>query len=196
MSSQSSLDAAANERKARLAQLKTLKRKQEDIQEDKTEPADLAVEGKPADVTTKFLSGRNYDAEMRAPKLGFEMGPNDNQITLEDQARDIAEETAKKAEEEEKADKPIDLFRLQPKKPNWDLKRDLDRKLEILNVRTDNAIARLVRERIQGVQPTANGQGEKNGNHGLEGTSLVEGVRVREREEEEDRRLMEEEDLA
>lgn len=47
------------------------------------------------------------------------------------------------------------FFKLQPKKPNWDLKRELDKKMDVLNARTDNAIARLVRDRITGAQKAA-----------------------------------------
>ena len=93
------------------------------------------------------------------------------------------------------------LFRsLQPKKPNWDLKRDLDRKLEILNVRTDNAIAKLVRERIAKQQEAARAKmnGSTDGDveaAGIEGTTLVEATNVREQEDKEDaRREREEED--
>ena len=42
----------------------------------------------------------------------------------------------------------IDLFSLQPKRPNWDLKRDVEKKLERLKPKTDAAIARLVRDRL------------------------------------------------
>jgi len=193
-SNHASLDAAATERKARLAKLKSLKRKQPDSYQETEGPDGSANGGAKSpspDITTTYLSGRNYDPTTRGPKLGFETAPSSNQITLEEQAQEIAEDTAKQADEEEKADKPIDLFKLQPKKPNWDLKRDLDRKLERLNVRTDNAIARLVRQRIEAAQKTAiaNGRGGEEGDGmGMEGVTLVEGVHVREREEEEDER--------
>lgn len=194
-SSHASLDAAATERKARLAKLKGLKRKHPDDEEvqhtdSENKPAEL-------DVTNTYLSGRNYDPTTRGPKLGFEAAPTEDQDTLEDRAQEIADATTKQAEEEEKADKPIDLFKLQPKKPNWDLKRDLQRKMDVLNVRTENAIARLVRERIEAYQKAArlrtNGRGLDEGSAegedvGMEGTTLVEGVHVREREEEEDER--------
>ncbi|KAI9835544.1 MAG: hypothetical protein M1819_001995 [Sarea resinae] len=198
----SSLEAASNERKARLAKLKSLKRKQPDSYDDTEESSTKASDGlltspAPVDVTTTYLSGRNYDAATRGPKLGFEDAPTEGQVTLEDQAREIAEQTAKEAEEEEKADRPIDLFKLQPKKPNWDLKRDLDKKLEVLNVRTDNAIAKLVRQRIETAQKAskANGIGSSEGeNVGIEGTTLVEGIHMREREEAEDERRDEEDE--
>ena len=198
-SAHASLDAAATERKARLAKLKSLKRKQPD-----TDP-DIASETPQEDdaptVTTTYLSGRNYDPSTRGPKLGFETAPNENQETLENRALEIAEATHKQAEEEENSEKPIDLFKLQPKKPNWDLKRDLQRKMERLNVQTDNAIARLVRERIESqrkkqMAEIRNGDGPGDGGGedvGLQGVELVEGVHVREREEEEDERREREE---
>lgn len=193
-SNNASLDAAATERKARLAKLASLKRKQpepEPITEARA-GEDEAVDAAP-DVTTTYLSGRNYDAETRGPKLGFEQNPLDGQITLEEQAADIAKATAEEARKEEEADKPIDLFKLQPKKPNWDLKRDLDEKLKILDVRTENAIARLVRQRIENAQRTAKEKATANGGErgeevGIEGEMLVEGIHVREREEEEARK--------
>lgn len=195
-SAHTSLDAAATERKARLAKLKSLKRKQPDEDPE----TDLAAQEDAPTVTTTYLSGRNYDPSTRGPKLGFETAPSENQETLEIRAKEISEETQKIAEEEEKAEKPIDLFKLQPKKPNWDLKRDVQRKLERLNVQTDNAIARIVRERIEAQRKkqvkTVNGSGSGEGESvGLQGEELVEGVHVREREEaEEERREREEED--
>ena len=211
------LSAAAQDRKARLAQYKSLKRKQPDEpQEDSynNEPAAKSPRNEEqlheSDITSTYLSGRNYDAETKGPKLGFETAPSEGKETLERKAAALALETKRQAEEEEKADKPLDLFKLQPKKPNWDLKRDLDRKLEILNVRMDNAIARLVRERIanqqkaakaratQGANGQANGSAQEGGEGeaaGIDGTTLVEATNVREREDEEDaRREREEED--
>lgn len=203
-SSHASLDAAATERKARLAKLKGLKRKHPD--DEDVQDKDRVNKSAELDVTSTYLSGRNYDPTTRGPKLGFESAPIEDQETLEDRAQEIVDATAKEAEEEEKADKPIDLFKLQPKKPNWDLKRDLQRKMDVLNVRTENAIARLVRERIEASQKAArlrtNGRGLNEGSVegedvGMEGTTLVEGVHVREREEEEEeRREREDEEMS
>ncbi len=207
-SNPASLDAQANERKARLAKLRSLKRKHspEAGGQDDEAPRQEEDSNDAPDATSKYLSGRNYDVTTRGPKLGFENAPTEGQETLEQQAAAIAAETAKRQAEEEKADKPVDLFTLQPKKPNWDLKRDLERKLEILNVRTDNAIARLVRQRIQQQQQesakktegesnngdTVMGEGEQLG---MDGNTLLEGVHMREREEQEDeRRAQENED--
>ncbi|KAF2864149.1 hypothetical protein K470DRAFT_202176, partial [Piedraia hortae CBS 480.64] len=126
------LSAAAQDRKARLAQLQSLKRKAP------TEDHDTKV---------PYLSGRNYDVETQGPKLGFESAPSEGQQTVEKQAAELASAVQIQARQGE--EKPLHLFTLQPKKANWDLKRELDQRLKVLNVRTDNAIARIVRERAE-----------------------------------------------
>ncbi|KAJ6089411.1 hypothetical protein N7467_004627 [Penicillium canescens] len=190
-SNHANLDAASIDRKTRLAKLAALKRKQPEPETvDAGASEELPDADAEPDVTRTYLSGRNYDAEVRGPKLGFEQGPQEGQVTLETQAAEIAKATAEQAKKDAEADQPIDLFKLQPKKPNWDLKRDLDEKLKILDVRTENAIARLVRQRIEAAQRAAkerggasNGEGEEVG---MEGETLVEGIHMREREEKDD----------
>lgn len=205
------LSAATDDRKARLAKLKSLKRKQP---EDEIAPPESDRHVSPAppvpeaareeqeqqqqlekETTRIQLSGRNYDPETKGPKLGFEapptLGPDEQ--TLEEKAAELEAEIRRKAAEEAKEDKGIDLFKLQPKKPNWDLKRELNKKLDVLNVRTDNAIARLVRERLQEKKVETQ---KKDGNvadgeavaAGMEGGELEEIVRLREREEEAEER--------
>ena len=196
-SNHASLDAAATERKARLAKLASLKRKQPPIDDSEDAvPHEISLTSPPEPTTTQYLSGRNYDPETRGPKLGFENAPNADAETLEDRAAVIAAETRQKEEEERKDEKPIDLFSLQPKKPNWDLKRDVARRMEVLNARTDNAIARLVKERIEGQKRKEVNKGGAGGGAGLNGggesvgmggVDLVEGVHIREMLEEEER---------
>lgn len=199
-SSHLGLSAASDDRKARLAKLKTLKRKQPGDEVAAPESEHSVTPPTELEVSRLHVSGRNYDPETRGPKLGFEAPPIQDldKPTLEEQAAEVEAEIKQKAAEEAQDDKGVDLFKLQPKKPNWDLKRDLDKKLEVLNVRTDNAIARLVRERITNAQKTearsktvTEGDGEATG---LDGVALVEGVRVREREEEDDERREREDD--
>lgn len=43
----------------------------------------------------------------------------------------------------------IDLGNLAPRKVDWDLKRDINKKLEKLERRTQRAIAELIRERLK-----------------------------------------------
>jgi coiled-coil domain-containing protein 12 len=210
MASTAALSAAAQDRKSRLAQLKSLKRKQAPVDDEvanddySLQPASNELATPQPDDTSRYLSGRNYDPESKGARLGFENAPDEGQETLEKKAALLAAETKRLAEEEEEADKPLDLFKLQPKKPNWDLKRDLDRKMEVLNVRTDNAIARLVRERIERQQQVAKAKaGITNGGAegdaeaaGIEGSTLVEAANLRERENEEELRREREEDEA
>ncbi|KAL2017642.1 hypothetical protein VTK56DRAFT_1910 [Thermocarpiscus australiensis] len=204
MSSYTTLSAAADDRKARLAKLKSLKRKEPTEEE---EPHDHTAsnanngqdEAAPPtkDVARLHLSGRNFDFETKGPKLGFEAPPTLglDGPTLEEQARDLEEESRRRAAQDAQDDKGIDLFKLQPKKPNWDLKRELSQKMEVLNVRTENAIARLVRERLAEKKAAAGQKGrqEDGGRDAeadgmLDGAAIVEGMRLREREEEEEAR--------
>ncbi|KAL7793540.1 cwf18 pre-mRNA splicing factor domain-containing protein [Trichoderma ceciliae] len=204
MNSHNSLSAASDERKARLAKLKTLKRKQPTDEVATPEGDRDASPPEDADVTTLHLSGRNYDPETRGPKLGFDAPPTLalEKATLEEQAAEVEAEVRERAAEETRDDKGLDLFKLQPKKPNWDLKRNLDKKMELLNVRTDNAIAKMVRERITGAQKAAQKTAEvDNGNldgdaAGVDGIALVEGLRVREQEEQDEEQREREEEEA
>ena len=208
MSSTGTLEAATQDRKARLAALRGLKRKAPSPSQDNTaQPQDPQSKGEDEDeepsVTKTYLSGRNYDTETRGPKLGFETAPDAEKDTLE--VRAAALELAHKAEvarEEEEKDAPIDLFKLQPKKPNWDLKRDFGERSRVLEGRTRNAIARLVRERLEGEKSkklaaagARNGGGEED-SVPMKGGELVEAMHLRERQEEEERRREKEEDEA
>ncbi|KAF2847939.1 hypothetical protein T440DRAFT_179226 [Plenodomus tracheiphilus IPT5] len=163
MSSHEKLSAAANDRKARLAQLKSLKRKQAPTSDEpeaadspslqlqaETSDAIVRAEADTPSVATTYLSGRNYDPTTRNVKLGFDNLPiSDPTNTLEYKAQQLALETKAQQEAEKAEDKGLDLFKLQPKKPNWDLKRDLEQKMKSLDVQTENAIAKLVRERVE-----------------------------------------------
>lgn len=191
MSDQAALSAASNARKARLAQLKSLKRKDESTSTaapQAIEEGSVSLKRKSRSpsppASSAILSGRNYDAELRGPKLGFENAPTQGQSTIEAQAKRLADETREQQKQEEASDAQLDLFKLQPKRPNWDLKRDLAKKLEILDVRTNNAIARLVRERIQKAQKQSLQSGDVSEADavGMEGNALVEAMHMRERE--------------
>ncbi len=51
-----------------------------------------------------------------------------------------------------------DLTNIQPKKPNWDLKRDLERKLAKLKPKTDHAISTLIRTSLASLEPAVRRQ--------------------------------------
>jgi coiled-coil domain-containing protein 12 len=50
----------------------------------------------------------------------------------------------------------IDITNLAPRKPDWDLKRDVAKKLQKLERRTQKAIAELIRERLKDEQENIN----------------------------------------
>lgn len=204
MSSHEHLSAATNDRKARLAQLKSLKRKQapsDDAADTSSSSTALTTSTTAADASPSapppYLSGRNFDPTTRNVKLGFDSTPIANpEATLEYKAAQLALAT-KSAQDAETDDAPLDLFRLQPKKPNWDLKRDLAEKMRTggLERGTEAAVARLVRERVEGQKRERKGvAGGEAEEVGLEGGELVEAMHQREVEEERERRRDAEED--
>jgi coiled-coil domain-containing protein 12 len=212
MSSHEALSAAANDRKTRLAQLKSLKRKQAPTTDEADNESSIQADNSTAltttddsdnnTVTKTYLSGRNFDPETRNVKLGFENQPiSDPTSTLEYKAQQLALETKAQQDAEKAEDKGLDLFKLQPKKPNWDLKRDLEQKKKPLDVQTENAIARMVRERIEGQkvikekEVVSKGGNEGDGEEvGMEGSELVEAMHLKEQEEERERRREEEDE--
>ncbi|KAI8141576.1 cwf18 pre-mRNA splicing factor-domain-containing protein [Fennellomyces sp. T-0311] len=80
--------------------------------------------------------------------------PDDIGETVESETKDYTKKALAAAAEQEKEE--VDLFNLAPKKPNWDLKRDVEKKLEKLDRRTQRAILEIIRERLSGGDKTAN----------------------------------------
>ncbi|CDH48231.1 hypothetical protein RO3G_10424 [Lichtheimia corymbifera JMRC:FSU:9682] len=72
--------------------------------------------------------------------------PNDVGETVESETKSFTKDVLAEAAVKEKEE--VDLFNLQPKKPNWDLKRDVEKKLERLDRRTQKAILELIRQRL------------------------------------------------
>ncbi|QDS76654.1 hypothetical protein FKW77_008277 [Venturia effusa] len=193
------LGAATQDRKARLAQLKSKSLKRKEPSPD-NQGALVAVpkDDEPADdgdISRTVLSGRNYDPDTRGPKLGFEYAPNADKKTLEQEAAALEEATRQATLEERTNEdgKPLemDIFKLQPKKPNWDLKRDLKDRTKILDIRTGNAIAKLVRAKFEAKKKESSDGAEATG---IEGDDLVKALHMREREEEEEAQREKQED--
>merc|ERR1711957_613894 len=54
------------------------------------------------------------------------------------------------------------VLAIAPRKPNWDLKRDVERKMQVLQARTDRAVVQLIRQRIKADKaPQPNGGAAK-----------------------------------
>ncbi|RKP06451.1 mRNA splicing factor [Thamnocephalis sphaerospora] len=83
------------------------------------------------------------EAARNARKRGAE-----NHDTVERAVAGVTDEVL--AAEVERTRAEMDLFTLAPKKANWDLKRDVEKKLARLERRTQASIVELIRQRLQG----------------------------------------------
>ncbi|RUS17666.1 cwf18 pre-mRNA splicing factor-domain-containing protein [Endogone sp. FLAS-F59071] len=72
----------------------------------------------------------------------------DQDSTVETEVHNITAQVLEEAEKKQQEE--VDLFNLAPKKPNWDLKRDVEKKLARLDRRTQTAVAELIRIRLKG----------------------------------------------
>ncbi|CEQ39729.1 SPOSA6832_01288 [Sporobolomyces salmonicolor] len=110
-----SLQEAADARKAKLAALK--KRK---TLHDTGAPQDRDANGADKSAVFKF---RNYDPETGTLRKHARTDEDD---TVEKQVEGLADQVI--AQDEHVRAQDLDLTNIQPKKANWDLKRDLERK--------------------------------------------------------------------
>ncbi|XP_072757679.1 coiled-coil domain-containing protein 12 [Anoplolepis gracilipes] len=131
-----SLEEEALKRKERL---QALKRKNEESIENRKDTDEILP--KP-----KFRSYKPQDENLKNNMLE-DAKPGDVEAVVREQL-DAA--SSKVVIEE------LDISNLAPRKPDWDLKRDIAKKLEILERRTQKAIAEEVRARLkQGQQDLA-----------------------------------------
>ncbi|GAA5853731.1 hypothetical protein JCM9279_000289 [Rhodotorula babjevae] len=139
-----SLQQAADARKHKLAALK--KRKAAALT-GHTDPADADDTN---DAEAEAFKFRNYDPDTGKAR---KHARTDEADTVEKQVEGLADQAI--AQDELQRAQELDLTNIQPKKPNWDLKRDLDRKLSKLKPKTDLAISQLIRKRLQAQRGTA-----------------------------------------
>ncbi|XP_028175431.1 coiled-coil domain-containing protein 12 [Ostrinia nubilalis] len=126
-----SLEEQALKRKERL---KNLKRKAPSNENTGSESTEVVTLPKP-----KFRSYKPQDELLQEAKL------EEAQPTLvEDEVKDLLE-----AGKEKVVLQDLDISSLAPRKPDWDLKRDVSKKLEKLERRTQKAIAELIWERLK-----------------------------------------------
>ncbi|KAI8637627.1 mRNA splicing factor [Parasitella parasitica] len=101
------------------------------------------------DEVGKTLKFRSYIPSDELLKEHVDIAtPSDVGDTLETETKDFTKETLAQAAEKQKEE--VDLFNLAPKKPNWDLKRDVEKKLERLDRKTQRTIYEIIRQRLQG----------------------------------------------
>lgn len=128
------MEAAAAVRKARILALRELKQAEE--------------AGDEAAITANVF-GQRVKQHFRSSVPPAALLPKLNEAaasTVENDVRDmqesvITEDTRKQAEE-------LDLANIAPRRPNWDLRRDLDARLALLEPRTNEAIHTLIVRRV------------------------------------------------
>ncbi|KAF5358521.1 hypothetical protein D9756_001364 [Leucocoprinus leucothites] len=124
-----SLAEASDARKARLIALR--KRKAGEATDDASEP---------------LFKPRNFDPESRTIKKHT----RDDDVEMEDTVERNVAGLAERIIQEDKARQAqeLDVFNIAPKRPNWDLKREMEKKLAKLERRTQEAIHTLIRQRL------------------------------------------------
>ncbi|WVF67984.1 hypothetical protein IAT40_002746 [Kwoniella sp. CBS 6097] len=100
---------------------------------------------------------RNYDPETRTLRKR-DIAGDAGEDTVEKAVEGLAEQIIK--EDEEKRKEELDLFNIQPKRANWDLKRDMTNRMAKLDRKTNEAIATIFRQRLQSMKKDQNGQGQ------------------------------------
>ncbi|XP_028673206.1 coiled-coil domain-containing protein 12 [Erpetoichthys calabaricus] len=153
-----SLQEEALKRKERLRAIrsKQINNKSPDDEEPENKrPLDEAEEMK-----HRELRLRNYTPEDEV--LKERQVPKAKPVSVEEKVKDQLE-----AAEPAPVIEEVDLVNLAPRKPDWDLKRDVAKKLERLEKRTQRAIAELIRERLKGNESDlASAVGAVKGNDG------------------------------
>ncbi|KAI0658798.1 mRNA splicing factor [Cubamyces menziesii] len=127
-----SLAEASEARKARLIALR--KRKAGEAVDEANVDAEPVVKHRSFDPTTRTLKKHTPDEDAQM------------EDTVEHQVEGLAEKII--AEDAERRAQDLDLFNIAPKRPNWDLKRELDKKLSKLERKTQEAIHTLIRQRL------------------------------------------------
>jgi len=96
-------------------------------------------DGEPPKKTIKFRNYTPKDEQLKTKKI-------DN-IKPVDVTDGLAEHLGKA--KPVKSTEEVDLTTLAPRKPDWDLKRDVSKRLEKVEKRTQKAIIELIRERLK-----------------------------------------------
>ncbi|KAJ3222053.1 Coiled-coil domain-containing protein 12 [Clydaea vesicula] len=166
----SSLQNEVAERKKRLAEWK--KRKQEGTS-NKKQKTSTNGNTQTKDTFIDVINFRNYTPSDKRDVDQDDYKGLQNSTKEAKKTNDIIEEVgaiekqvkefendAKKAEESRI--KELDLYNLAPKKADFDLKRDLDKKLEKLEKKTKSSITQLIRERLKASGELTDGKDNVN----------------------------------
>ncbi|KAJ7709648.1 mRNA splicing factor [Mycena rosella] len=107
----------------------------------------LSLTHPPSSPAEPIIKSRNFDPEARTLKKRAIIPEDvDMEDTIERDVAGLAENII--AEDEARRAQELDVFNIAPKRPNWDLKREMDKKLSKLQRRTQEAIHTLIRQRL------------------------------------------------
>ncbi|TTF41814.1 Coiled-coil domain-containing protein 12 [Bagarius yarrelli] len=134
----SALQAQALKRKERLKALKDRKLQGREPAEGEPDCKRAVEEVEPEERHSNMIVGAALGVCIESDLFGF-CTP-----TVEDKVQDQLE-----AANPEPIIEEVDLANLAPRKPDWDLKRDVAKKLDKLERRTQKAIAELIRDRLK-----------------------------------------------
>ncbi|XP_051922103.1 coiled-coil domain-containing protein 12 [Hippocampus zosterae] len=138
-----SLQEQALKRKERLKALRDKQLHGREQEDGEPEHKKASLEEETPEKRHKELKLRNYTPE--DDELKERQVPKAKPAAVEDKVEDQL-----KAANPEPIIEEVDLANLAPRKPDWDLKRDVAKKLEKLSRRTQRAIAELIRDRLRG----------------------------------------------
>jgi len=142
------LEENTQARKARLLALRN--------RAQKRKADDEPLEDIPSEQLT--IVHRNFDISTGQAKRHTVEGEED---TIEKQVAGLSTQIV--AEDALRRQQDLDLLSIQPKKPNWDLKRDVEKKLSKLESQTKASIAQLIRKRMAAERAASKGTTETTG---------------------------------
>ncbi|XP_061918972.1 coiled-coil domain-containing protein 12 [Entelurus aequoreus] len=138
-----SLQEQALKRKERLKALREKQLHGQEPEDGEPKHKKAAPEEEKMEERHRDLKLRNYIPEDEG--LKERQVPKAKPASVEDKVKDQLQ-----AANPEPIIEEVDLANLAPRKPDWDLKRDVAKKLEKLSRRTQRAIAELIRDRLRG----------------------------------------------
>ncbi|KAK0208928.1 cwf18 pre-mRNA splicing factor-domain-containing protein, partial [Desarmillaria ectypa] len=93
-----------------------------------------------------LIKNRNFDPESRTLKKRSRQEDVEMEDTVEKNVEGMAENII--AEDEQRRAQELDVFNIAPRRPNWDLKRETNKKVAKLERKTQEAIHTLIRQRL------------------------------------------------
>ncbi|KAJ1838198.1 hypothetical protein LPJ73_007148 [Coemansia sp. RSA 2703] len=89
------------------------------------------------------------ESRKRKERLAKMRQSRDSSDTVEESVSGVVEEIVAKHQREAEQQQEIGIEAIAPKRADWDLKRDLQRRLDALQPQNEAAVTQLIRRRLQ-----------------------------------------------